>query len=211
MKPADYDDWYHTPRGAWIGDTEFNLLMKMLKPVPGSSLLDVGCGTGYFSRRFANRELDVSGIDPDAAMLAYAKTLDKNIHYLQGDAQVIPLESDSVDYCAAVTSLCFVDNPGQAIDEMVRVSRRGTIIGLLHRESRLYKQKYDRGAYRGARWDTTHSVSDWLCDLSRDMNIEFGTAVFFPSANPLARFVETLLPHQLHWGSFLTVALHFRE
>ena len=76
-------------------------------------------------------------------MLAYAHTLDNNIHYVKGNALAIPFAERSVDYCAAVTSLCFVDNPEQVIHEMLRVARRGTIIGVLNRESRLYKYKYD--------------------------------------------------------------------
>ena len=63
--PAAYEAWYHAPRGAWIGDREFSLLTSLLHPQPGASLLDVGCGTGWFSRRFAEFGLRVTGIDPD--------------------------------------------------------------------------------------------------------------------------------------------------
>ena len=211
LNPAAYEDWYHTPRGAWIGDTEFRLLMKMLKPVQGGTLLDIGCGSGYFSRRFANKGLAVIGIDPDNTMLAYAQSLNRDICYIQGNALSMPFADNSVDYCAAVTSLCFVENPKQGIHEMLRVSRRGTIIGLLNGKSRLYRQKYDRGAYRGARWDTADNVNNWLTDISSDINVEYRSAVFFPSGNMLARITEGLLTHRLCWGSFLVVALNFRE
>jgi protein-L-isoaspartate O-methyltransferase len=46
MNPADYDAWYDTPRGRWIGDTEYALAARLLAPQAGDSLLDVGCGTG---------------------------------------------------------------------------------------------------------------------------------------------------------------------
>jgi len=209
VDPAAYEAWYHTTRGAWIGATEFNLLMKMLKPSHGATLLDVGCGTGYFSRRFANNGLDVIGLDPNESMLAYASSLGNNVRYLEGNALEIPLADHSVDYCAAITSLCFVDEPKQAIHEMLRVSRRGTIIGLLNRESRLYQQKYGRGAYQGARWDTVNDIKNWLADISdNNSNIEYGSAVFFPSGNPFARITEVFLPYRSLWGSFLVVTLH---
>jgi len=71
MKPEQYDAWYRTPRGAWIGDTEFRLLLRLLAPQRGETLLDVGCGTGYFTRRCAREAgLQATGVDPDPQWLA---------------------------------------------------------------------------------------------------------------------------------------------
>ena len=60
--PAAYEAWYHTARGAWIGNLEFRLLMRLLRPGPSATLLDVGSGTGYFSRRFAVSPVPVYGL-----------------------------------------------------------------------------------------------------------------------------------------------------
>jgi hypothetical protein len=35
-EPVAYDVWYHTPRSAWIGGTEFSLLMSLLRPEAGT-------------------------------------------------------------------------------------------------------------------------------------------------------------------------------
>jgi hypothetical protein len=37
--PADYEAWYHTPRGAWIAQREFDLLWRLLPMPPGATLL----------------------------------------------------------------------------------------------------------------------------------------------------------------------------
>lgn len=50
MTPEQYDAWYDTSRGCWIGETEYQLIRRLLDPHPGESLLDVGCGTGWFTR-----------------------------------------------------------------------------------------------------------------------------------------------------------------
>lgn len=64
MTPADYDAWYDTPRGSWIGAREFALMADLLGAHSGETLLDIGCGTGWFSRRFAREAgLSVTGID----------------------------------------------------------------------------------------------------------------------------------------------------
>ena len=74
MKPADYDAWYDTARGAWIGTTEYALARRELTAHAGETLLDVGCGTGWFTRRFAADGAITTGLDPNPQWLAYART-----------------------------------------------------------------------------------------------------------------------------------------
>jgi SAM-dependent methyltransferase len=61
MTPAEYDAWYDSPRGRWIGSTELRLVCRRLRMTPGTSLLDVGCGTGGFTRRLARPALRSRG------------------------------------------------------------------------------------------------------------------------------------------------------
>lgn len=72
MDAATYDAWYATPRGRWIGTVEFRLLSGLLQAQSGDTLLDVGCGTGWFTRRFAEQGLRVIGLDPNPDGFAFA-------------------------------------------------------------------------------------------------------------------------------------------
>lgn len=208
MQPDEYEAWYHTPRGVWIAKREFALMMRLMKPRPGQSLLDVGCGTGHFSRRFAAAGLRVTGLDADAAMLIYARSVGGGIGYVEATAEHLPLATASVDYSAAVASLCFVTQPARALAEMWRVARRGVLLGLLNRRSLLYRHKRGRGAYAGARWDTPAEVRGWSQGLSPPPSrVRIASAVLLPGASPSARLVEQLWPAGLNLGSFLAVSL----
>lgn len=123
--PKVYDAWYTQGHGKWMGNVEYALIMKLLKPSSNTTLLDVGCGTGHFSRRFTKHGLKVIGLDLDTEMLNFARSQDRTVTYLQGAATKLPFKDLSFDYSAAITSLCFLDNPVSALNEMWRVSRKG--------------------------------------------------------------------------------------
>ena len=54
MTAADYDAWYDTPRGRWIGEREWALVRDALQLQAQDSVLDVaGVPTGYGSAGFA--------------------------------------------------------------------------------------------------------------------------------------------------------------
>lgn len=208
ITPEQYDHWYHTPRGRWISQQEFDLLLKLLKPTPGARLLDVGCGTGHFTRDFQQAGLQVTGLDPDPAMLAYARDHSEGIAYREGTAERLPFDDKQFDYGSAVTSLCFVDHPVIALQEMWRVSKHGVVLGLLNRHSLLHRQKAGRGAYSGARWDSRADVINWLKQAGIiPADTRFRSAIFFPGGKSIARLMERLIPEKVLIGGFLAVHL----
>jgi SAM-dependent methyltransferase len=207
---AAYDSWYRTPRGRWIGETEFRLLHEVLRPGRGESLLDVGCGTGHFTRRFAgDLGLETVGLDPDAPALGFARTHGAGTErYCIGCAEALPFADRSFDYTVSVTALCFVDNVRQAVHEILRVTRKRFAIGLLNRHSLLYLQKGRHGgsgAYRGARWHTPDEVRVLFGGLPV-ASLQLRTAVFLPEANAMARAAERVIPRRLPLGAFIVAA-----
>lgn len=206
---AAYEAWYHTRRGHWIAEREFVLLQSLLNPEPHAALLDVGCGTGYFSRRFAAGGLAVTGLDPDVAALDYAQREGGGVRYIQGDALALPFADGHFNHATAITSLCFVNDPLQALREMWRVSRGKVLLGLLNRHSLLHRQKEGKGGYRGARWDSaTEVVEQWIPALTpAPARYTARSAIFLPTAGPLARQAERWLPNTLPWGGFLVICL----
>ena len=208
MSPEEYDAWYRSPRGSWIGEVEYRLLKELLRPPAGASILDVGCGTGYFTRRFAKDGMQITGVDPSPAMIAYAQShriVDER--YLIGDARALPFPDGFFDCCVAVTSLCFIPEQKLALSEMVRVTRSRFAIGLLNRNSLLYWQKGrggGKGAYHGAHWHTAEEARRLFSGLPV-ANLSVQSAIYLPNGSGVARVVEEWLNHKPALGAFLVV------
>ncbi len=203
---STYEAWYHTPRGAWIGDTEYALARRKLAAIPGETLLDVGCGTGWFTRRFAAGGLLATGLDPNPEWLAYARAHSGlGTYRVDGDARRLPFADNSFDCVMSIAALCFIPEERQAVAEIVRVARRRFAIGWLNRASLLYRQKHEQGAYRGARWHTVDEVRDFFSGLPVT-NLSLSSAIFVPSGGSIAVIAERLLPSALPWGALLIAA-----
>lgn len=208
---AEYAAWYQSAKGSWIAGREFSILQKLFTPSAGQSLLDVGCGSGYFSEQFSHKGLVVTGLDSDARMLDYASRHKGEVRYLEGNAEALSFVDNSFDYCSAITSLCFVERPQHALSEMQRVARKGIILGLLNRHSLLYYRKHDHGGYRGARWDTVSDVKKWISELSSIKSISYRSCIWTGSADKLSQMIETLLPSGLALGGFLAIYLQLEK
>ncbi len=209
MQAAEYDAWYQTPRGRWVGETESDLLRRMLGPQSGENLLDVGCGTGFFTRRFARgSQSAVTGLDPHRDWLAFARRHAVGTeNYVNGSALALPFAAGGFDLVMAVAALCFIPDQRLALAEMLRVARRRIALGLLNRHSLLYWQKGrggGQGAYRGAHWHSAAQVRELFAGQPV-RNLRKAFSIFAPGGGWIAQQLESVLPASLPLGSFFVV------
>jgi SAM-dependent methyltransferase len=92
-----------------------------------AQVLDVGCGTGRWLRRFGQRELSVVGIDQSLAMLRLARDRGTLSPLFAGEMQSLPFLDESFDCVSGITVVQHIPpaQQGQALKEMVRVLRTG--------------------------------------------------------------------------------------
>ena len=129
-----YEAWYETS-GRRADRLEKALLQRLLAGFPNVyTLLEVGCGTGHFTRWFQKRGLKAVGLDVSTPMLAEAVRLGR-LQCVYGDALSLPFSNNALDIVALITTLEFITEPALALTEAFRVARCGLILGVLNRQS----------------------------------------------------------------------------
>ena len=108
------------------------VFLDWLLPQARVAWLDVGCGSGAFSRLVLERCAPKSllGIDPSEAQIAFARDrrLGPTATFKRGDATKIDLPDQSVDIAVAALVLHFMPDPALGVREMARVVRPGGLV-----------------------------------------------------------------------------------
>lgn len=109
-------------RAKWIIDT--------LKLKPGMRVLEVGCGTGFFSEIFVKSGVELHAIDLAQNLLCKAidRCAGQGIHFKLCDVESMPYEDEFFDAVIGIRVLHHLDMP-LAFKEINRVLKPGGNIG----------------------------------------------------------------------------------
>lgn len=111
-----------TDRPTDLNQSCINLMMKHL-PQDNSSLLDVGCGRGYWLKLLQeSTNLQLSGCDVFDILEI------KNIAYTKGNIENLPFPDKSFDIVTCHHTIEHLRNVEKAISELKRVARKKIII-----------------------------------------------------------------------------------
>jgi malonyl-CoA O-methyltransferase len=95
---------------------------------PGSTVLDLGCGTGAATAHLSNSH-SVIALDLAEGMLQYARSRVADsrgeVRWLCGDAESLPLADESIDAVFSSLAVQWCENPGAVFTELSRVLRPG--------------------------------------------------------------------------------------
>ena len=183
----EYEDWFKEPRNRFAVELENRLMLDMLKPVRGETVLDIGCGTGTSLIPFLDMGLHATGIDPSPYMLDIAsKTSQNRVDLHRGIAEDLPFEDNAFNYACLVTTLEFVDDAQKAIEEAGRVARDKLFLGVLNRYAIKGIQRRVKGVFTKTIYNRAHFFSVWelkqtVRTLLGDVPVTWRTVCQFPS------------------------------
>jgi ubiquinone/menaquinone biosynthesis C-methylase UbiE len=210
IEAQKYDSWYDTAQGGFVDETETALAFRMFTPVPGSALLDAGCGTGNFSLKLAEKGVKVTGIDISEEMISVARIKTEkagfDIEYRLGNLYDLPFEDESFDAVFSMAAFEFIKEPKKAFDELMRVTKNGgtLMIGTINGDSpwgELYQTKEfkEKTVFKHADFKAMEDM-EVLCPKKL---IDKGACLFMPPMAPEKDFcwkVENSLSNKERGG-----------
>jgi len=132
-----YDKWYETTEGAMYDYLEKKVVSRYLRQnAQGRKLLEVGCGTGHWSKFFSDNGFAVTGVDVSERMIKTAQSKNiANTSFQIADGHSLPFGDNSFDVTAAITTLEFAGNAELVLQEMARCTRKPSgqlLVGVLN-------------------------------------------------------------------------------
>jgi SAM-dependent methyltransferase len=116
---------YEVENRALDPDGHLLAAMRARAPWAGRTLLDLGCGSGYWLSGYADEAAEVIGVEPDPGLLPLAAGRDPRARVRHGSAEQIPLPDQSVDVVHARFAYFFPPGCDAGLAEVMRVLRPG--------------------------------------------------------------------------------------
>ncbi|MBC8208226.1 MAG: class I SAM-dependent methyltransferase [Desulfobulbaceae bacterium] len=122
-RAAEYDSWFDD---SLLFEIELSAIQS-LTPSNWEPALEIGVGPG----RFAQEMNTTFGLDPAKAPLELSRQ--RGIAVCQGQAEALPLQSNTLQGIAILFTLCFLENPQLTLKECARVLKPGghLLIGIV--------------------------------------------------------------------------------
>ncbi|MEA2014996.1 MAG: class I SAM-dependent methyltransferase [Thermodesulfobacteriota bacterium] len=199
----------HSPSGYYMDRREKELIQRLLKPVDGEHLLDVGCRAGNYLRFFRGKGCDVTGTEPSQHMLDMTRVkLGQRADLCPGSYDDLPFSDNEFD----IVTIIFPDsacNIQIALNEAIRVCRGRIFLGTTNRYSATSAHEMKKIT---PYCNTNRSSIPELIRLIRSAlpgtSIKWGSVIFFPpKMYPAISFFEERIPVTRNpFGSFIGLA-----
>jgi ubiquinone/menaquinone biosynthesis C-methylase UbiE len=205
-----YENWLKQDRNQVVVGLEHRLMLEMIQPVVGDSLIDIGCGTGASLEPFLGKGVSLTGIEPSLYMLDVAqKKIGHKADFHQAHAEDLPFDDNYFNYACLCLCLEFCDNPKKALEEACRVAKDGVFIGILNKYALKALQRRIRGIfkttiYNRARFFSIGEIKQMLFSILGNVPVASRTVCQFPGlTHPLiARMESSRFAQRSPFGAF---------
>ena len=190
---------------------EKELIQRLLKPMDGERLLDVGCGAGEHLRFFREKGCNVTGTDPSQHMLDMAREkLGQRADLCPGNCEDLPFSDNEFD----IVTLIFpysAYNLRNMINETIRVCSGRVFLGAINRYSPASAYGMEKTALHSYGSSHTSSIPEMIRLIRSalsDTRIKWGSVISFPPRwYPSISFFEEKIPAMKNpFGSFIGLA-----
>ena len=216
-----YDAWCRRSQNKVAIDREMQLMLDLLSPMSGRSVLDIGCGNGLGLHALVEAGLSVTGIDPSTYMLDLANNgLGNKADLHRGVAESLPFDDNEFHYTCFVKTLEFVEDFGTSLQEACRVTKDRLFIGIINRYA-LSGTSPGPKTKMPPHFDKAQFYSLWeikkeLRDLLGDVPIAWQALWSFPQSSP--KITEKLIhaswlkqiPFGMYIGLVVTLQPRFK-
>jgi len=129
----EFNRWAEAGRGEGMEQDHLPITLPVLEKMrlaPADSVLDVGCGGGWLSRRLAKLVPDgrVIGMDISDEMIRHARRASADFHnlmFVTGEVTEIPWQANIFSHAISVESSYYWPNPAVGVKDIFRVLHEG--------------------------------------------------------------------------------------
>ena len=115
---------YELENEALERDGRLDAVLWRLAPWTDGTILDIGCGTGFWLERYASSAATVIGVEPDPSLVELAMERAQhlpNVTVTRGSAEHLPVPDGSADVVHARFAYFFGPGSERGLDEVARV------------------------------------------------------------------------------------------
>ena len=145
--------------------------LNLLNIENGDKVIEISIGTGR-NIKYLNSDADYFGVDISLGMLKKCqrkmKRLHREITLIQAEAESLPIKDESFDIVFSAGGFNFFNDPGKAVNEMLRIAKSGVKI-LITDETEKLRLKYSKNEFYKA--NKVRQPAEYLPDFCK--NIEY--------------------------------------
>lgn len=181
----NYDGWYQSKVGYIYDYLEKKTINKLLKNKKRKKMLEIGSGTGHWSKFFSELGFNVTGIEISKSIFDIAKAKDiKNANFINKD--IFNYNTNEKFDCASfITTLEFIEEDTKAIKHVLNFLKDDgyIIFGVLNKNSFLgKKRKEEKNIFTNARFYTQKEI--------KSIFKKFGKTKIETCAYPSPKFIN---------------------